>query len=75
VKLGRELAAAVARRRQEAVRGNGPAALDRIFDALEVNGCDPQLTSDGRGIVARCPCCNADRALVVELPKTDEGAQ
>lgn len=47
------------------------ATLQRIYDALVKRGCDPELTSDGRGIVATCPCCNEKRGLVVTL---DEGA-
>lgn len=73
--LGPLFRAATARRREETVRGKGPAALDRIFGALEEHGCDPELTADGRGIVASCPCCRGERALVVELPTDGEPKQ
>jgi hypothetical protein len=75
VKLGSEPAVAASRRGGEADRDRGPAALDRIFTALEANGCEPVLTSDGRGIVATCPCCHRARTLIVEISAGGEATQ
>lgn len=51
------------------------AALQRIFDALQERGCEPELTADGQSIVARCPCCDGDRALVVSVGAGQETEQ
>lgn len=42
-------------------------ALRRVFDALADHGCEPELTADGRGIVATCPCCREERGLIVHF--------
>jgi hypothetical protein len=50
-------------------------ALRRVFDALAEHGCEPELTADGRGIVATCPCCHEERGLVVQLGEPEGGEQ
>jgi hypothetical protein len=49
-------------------------ALRRAFDELKARGCDPELTADGRGLVATCPCCGEERGLTLAFPRADEAA-
>lgn len=50
-------------------------ALRRVFDALADRGCEPELTADGRGIVATCPCCNEERGLLVHFGEPEDTKQ
>ena len=45
--------------------------LRRMFAALTENGCEPELTADGSGIVATCPCCNEKRGLLIHFGAPD----
>jgi hypothetical protein len=54
---------------------SGADAIGLVFAALEEKGCEPELTADGRGIVATCPSCNEERGLIVHLGEPQGGIQ
>jgi len=47
--------------------------LDRVYRALQNQGCGPQWIDGGRAILATCPCCGEPDSLVVQ--RTDREAR